>query len=580
LFVSQNQEQPLSQAHSPQWNVEVPKNTIRIALHITGTKAGTSVGSTGAVELDLFRRLPNGNWHHVRNLGGQQLGKNPGEDDGANFVIRGVPLTHIGEVSPSYTELSAYPMDLRFDTQYRVEFRLHHTSGTVGWEGGQARIYGPLYLTHANETVHCSNALTPCAAPEACVTGAPSHIFAPGITINTAAAPVQSDPPVSIAHCSTGLQPLQQLLAQNNMSFCPGEFTVQADSSSCTPQVLQHACPGVGASNDGAPNFGVPETPGGDGKIHSSTTALSICPPPANSLAGSAQSPRWTVQAATVPVQHVVPGGNGSFDYTKSSCSDTVQWPAGSTLGSYPHLSYTETRTGSVPFYTGSQSPAALLANPNSGYHCVDFGLGQVAVDVTAANRTLQNQNSLFFGEHVLPGCGWEQELRQDALQYQLMPAQAYFAANTPQASGAKLRQSTVPDVCVDPEPEIVWSEPLGQTLVPGGPFVEGIIPSTCQSSGASCAAEFAGFGTGQNATTTYDFTYASQHFGFSEIQAQYPRARWNCTEADCVELTLEQQGEFVQAQGSIKVPLYTLGRGTVELTYSSRERSEAVFAR
>lgn len=580
VFASQNQEQSLSQPHLPRWNGEITANTISIALHITGTKAGTSVGSVGAVELDLFRRLPDGSWHHVKNLGGQQLGKAPGEDNGANFVIRGVPSTHIGDVSPSYSELSSYPMDLRYNTRYRVQFRLHHTSGTVGWEGGQARIYSPLHIPHTNEAVHCSNALTPCAAPEACVTDAPAHILAPGIAINTAAAPVQNDPPVSIANCSTGLQPLQQLLAQQNMTFCPGEFSVQADSGSCAPQVLQQACPVISASNGGAPNFGVPEIPGGDGKIHGSAAASSICPPPLNSLAGPAQSPRWTVQTAAVPLQHVVPGGNGSFDYSKSSCSDTVQWPVGSMLANYPHLSYTETRSGSVPLYTGTQSPAALLADPNSAYHCQDFSLGQLVVDVTPVNRTPQNQNSLFFGEHVLPGCGWEQALHQEALQYQLMPAQAYFAANTPQASGGKLRQIAVPDVCVDPNPEIVWSDPLGQTLVPGGPYVEGVIPTTCQTSGSSCAAEFAGFGAGQNATTNYDFTYASQHFGFSEVQAQYPRARWNCNDADCVQLTLEQQGEFVQAQGRIKVPLYTLGRGTVELTYRSRERSEAVFAR
>lgn len=584
ILLSNYLNRPGSQGHAADYSSGLQSGTfVHVALHITGDKSATTVGSTGGVAIDLQREdvpgFPPG-WRTVEPLGAQQLGRAPGEGSSANFVIRGLPDEYIDGSVPDYQELHKYPLPLQWNTRYRIKFTLTRSAGRVGWQAHELRLYYPLDVPR-QEVFPCQGGLPPCSAAESCQisAGPPPEILDPAVIIHSEQAILRYDPPILLQNCSPGRDPIEVMLVQHSIHECPAAFEFQADPASCPITVETQNCPAIGTASSGMPNYGVPESPGTDGFIRSSASASSICSPPSGALAGEPQNPRWTVHNASVPFDDIEPGSDGSLEHSRQQCDSSAAWPAHSRLGNYFHLFYGQALLNHIPHYTGSIDPVALKADPSSGFACSEFPLRESTVDITPQSRTPDNGGSLFFGEHLKPGCNWEEVLRQDALNYQLIPAQAYFVANSPSLSSRKEQMADEPDACVDPVPEIVWSDPDSQALVLGGPFPEGTIPVECQGTGIACSAEFAGFGQGQQSGTNYNFDYAAQHFGFNEIQARYPAARWNCPEKHCATLTVQEDGPFLNATASMAVPLYVLGRKTVELRYAGRERKEAEFS-
>ncbi len=572
-------EYPIGANHTPNFNANFASSSeVQVAVHITGDKGDTTVGSLGGVSIDLQRRNSNGEWVLVRSLGAQQLGRQPGESSSANFVIRGLPIEFIDQDSVTdYSELHDYsPIILRYGQSYRIHFALVRTAGAVGWQAHQVRIFYPDDLVNQSKVIACLNPLSPCSAPSSCQLGEnlPAEILDATVNIHESESPTLGAS-LLLASCSPGHGTIDDLLTAQGIALCARAYEVQADTASCAAVVESRSCAAIGPSNRG-----VPQSPSADGKLRGSPEALSSCPPPEDSAAGPAQSPRWSVVNAVVPNEEIAPGSDGTLIQLKETCSQAPSWPSGSQLGSYPHLAYSRDLQDYVPHYTGSNDPAQIKRNPTGEYSCSEFPLHEQSVDVTPMTRTTLNQSSLFFGEHLKPGCNWQEVLHQDGIKHELIPAQAYFAAEPPLATGRKARSSSEPDLCVDPSPEIVWGDPEGQQLISGGPFPEQNPPVECQQTGVSCRAEFAGFGPGSQGGVQYNFRTAAQHFGFNEIQAHYPAVRWDCNGKHCAKLSVQEDGPFMSANGSLQVPLYVLGSGTVELRYAGRQRKEAEFSR
>jgi hypothetical protein len=581
VFNSHSLENP-SAGHIANFGNDVTAAQTDAALHITGDKGNTSTGSSGGVSIRLQKyNSSQRHWTAVESLGAQQLGRLPGEASPANFVIRGLPNDFIDRSVPEYDELHSYsPLRLEYGARYRIVFSLHRDSGRVGWQAHQIKLFLPVDEAR-QEVLQCSGGMTPCSAPSTCrIVGAspPESVFSGPPTIHTSAAPIRVESPISIASCSTGEAGIASLLASAGVQACPAAFQIRTEIGSCSVQHLQSSCPLPSEVSPNSENFGVAETPGSDGRIHSSSSAHAICPPPANAISEAPQNVRWTVRSVPVPASHIGGDSSGTLSVAKESCTSAVGWPQGSLLYNYPHLSFTQNIQGTDRYYTGNEDPAGMLADPNSGFACSDFTLGSAVVDVTQSTRTPENETSLFFGNHPLPGCDWRAALREDAIRFGLSSDSAYFVAEAPSQTGTNDIWDSSPEACVDPNPEIMWSAPDSKTLVPGGPFAEGRLPADC--GGAACAAEFVGFAPGTTGSTTYNFAYAAEHFGFNEIQTYYPRARWNCSEKDCVELSVSEDGESVNSLGSIKVPLYVLGRGIVELRYQGTARKELNYSR
>ncbi|MBN8549799.1 MAG: hypothetical protein J0M12_10840 [Deltaproteobacteria bacterium] len=552
----------------------------RVALHITGEKSDTTVGSLGGIAIQLEYFDPQvQRWIHKQDLGGQQLGRSPGESADANFVIRGLDPEFIGPGAGDYSELHSYNMTLRYGGRYRIRFLLHAQAGTVGWQGKQLKIFYPVEESRQS-IFECQGGMLPCGSPESCQTAAPAALFQGEPLIHTEASPLRYESPILLESCSTGVANMDELLSSHSINECADNFELRTEQSGCSVQTATRACPAIGTAKHGAPNYGVPQTPGMDGLIHASAQAASICPAPSEGLIGLPQNVRWSVTSATVPAQHVRPGSDGSFIATKESCSATIAWPDDSTLSSYPHVTYAQVMEGQSPHYTGNENPIEVKNNPAFDFSCNEFPVTSSPIDVLPEQGTPSNQNSLFNGSHVKPACDLHESLKEDAVRYSLMPSAAYFEAQPPILMGDKSLSVEMPAACIDPNPEVTWSEPDRRELVAGGPFIETTLPIECSEAGASCAAEFAGFGEGKRGSTSYDFERAAQYFGYNEIQARYPRARWNCGEKDCATIEVIRDGTSMRAQGSLRVPLYVLGNNEIELRYTNQERREAEFSR
>lgn len=582
VFESTSFERPPSDDQSAgTFTLPVSKQFADVALHITGNKAKTALGALGGIQIDLQHYLRDeGKWENSASLGAQQLGRAAGEASQANFVIRGLLPEFIDNDVAEYQELHSYsPIRLKYGDRYRVRFTLHSDSGTVGWQGAELKIFYPVQEARS-QRFDCQGGMPPCTTGFSCQTSAPAAIFHSAPVIQQELGPVRHDAPILLQSCSSGETSLQDSLSAHGISECSANFDIQLDPGTCPFQTASRNCPAIGTSAGGSPNVGVSQLPATDGKIWNSHEALDICPPPTIGIFGAAQLPRWEVTVAALPSDDVLPGSDGSFSLIKENCAATLQWPLGSSLANYPHLSYAQSAQGFSPHYTDGFDPAAIKADTHSGFACAEFPLANSKVDVEIGSGNDDQHASLFYGVHSKPACDWAEALRLDAIRFNLMPREAFFTANSPALSTEKTLSLIDPPACIDPSPELTWSEPDKRSLLPGGPFEEGELPEDCRKLGNSCQVEFAGFGPGAQGSSTYNFEYASQHFGFNEIQAHYPRARWNCAEKDCASIQVMRDGAFMQAQGSIRVPLYILGRNTVELRYVNRERREEEFIR
>lgn len=590
LYDSTNMEMTPSSAHDPNFTSHYTNNFAEIAVHITGFRRGTDDYSHGAVSIDLMKVVGN-QLVLVQPLGGRSFGKDSPQDVNprANFIIRGLRSAWIDPSVANYQELHLYtPIEVDYGAQYKIRFTLHHTNGTnVAWQGERLKVYFPQVLLNQSRTYSCQGGVAACDGASACtipeVPSSESAVFT-NFNLHSNSTPVRYDSAINLGTCLTAPISYQALLSANNISQCEQNFTFSHSVGSCTPQAQVQNCVAAGQLSQGAtvPNYGVPELPAPDGFIYVSSSAASICPPNSSSSIsiGQSQNVRWSESEEAVPADDIFPGSDGTATWSKDNCNATWQFPSASHLGNYSKLTYSSTLFAQSAQYTGSSDPALLLADPNSGYNCPEFSLASATIDVLPSQVNSGNQNSLFFGERMLPSCNWEEDLRTDGINHNLFDAGVYFKANTPVAGQSKAVANNPPPACVDPNPEQIWSAPTSKTLIPGGPFSEGNKPAQCLDPNQACAAEFFGFGPGTPSSTTYNFSLAAQHFGFSEIQAQYPRAKWNCSGEDCAHISINDSSDAVSADGTLEVPVRLFMGKTVTLKFSEGEAKERKFVR
>jgi hypothetical protein len=593
-FYSSSRERDANDpSHSAVWTQRANANTYPMVIHITGTKSGTNTFSSGNVGIELLKYNSNNQLVDTSSLGGRSFGRQDinDTDPRANFVIRGVPSNWRSQSvnNSGYTELDIHnaTLQVEYGFRYRIRFTLQHSAGgVVEWHGGSIRVYLP-QETPKTEVITCTNLLRYCDTSAQCQTPVPQNsqdIFQ-DFTLLNSGPPVSVGPQIQLGNtCQNATANFASLLQAQGINECVQNFEFNANTSGCGTSAQTLACPAIGTvgSQGTQANYGVAQLANAQGFIVGSTEAALICPPLVPQVNGlpAPTNVRWTEALVSVPPQHVQPNGVTQINWTKQNCNTQLQFPAGSLLGNYPKLSFVNSLASQQPYYTGAVDPAALKANPQSGYACPEIGLSSQGVDVLPHQVSNGNQNSLFYGERTMPGCAWEQALQNDALQHNLMPANAFFRANQPQLGVSKYISAQIPDICVDPSPEILWSEPTGRTLIPGGPYPDGQIPAQCQQGNVACSPEFVGFGPGSPAQTTYDFKTASEHFGFNEIQASYPRAKWNCADEDCVEMQVTDDGTHFTSTASVTVPVRLFFGKTTKIEYTQRERKEVLLAR
>ncbi|MBX7144735.1 MAG: hypothetical protein K1X79_09815 [Oligoflexia bacterium] len=574
--------------HEPDFSKAESTASASIAVHITGFRRGTDEYSHGSVGIRLYKVVAGQN-QFVKTLGGRSFGKDGPLDvnPDANFVIRGLTSEYIDPVVPQYQELDLYsPLNIEYGQQYKIRFKLYYTDGTrVAWQGDRLKVYFPKDELNQTRNYSCQGGLAACDGTNACsVAEVPASASAVLTNVHhlTNLPPVRYDSAIALSGCVTAPSSYQTLLSANNINQCEANFTFSFSTGSCPlqPQVIHCASAGQTGNAASGPNYGVPETPLSDGFIHSSSTASSICPASTSTAItiGSPENVRWTESEQGVPNDDIAIGSSGVLTWAKNNCSAQWQFPSGSGLPNYPKLSYNTTLSGYVPHYTGTLDPAALKSDPASGFACPELPLNSRKIDILPTQVNSGNQNSLFFGERTLPGCDWQEQLRSDGIQHSLFDAAAYFWADNPALGLSKDTFYSRPASCVDPNPEQIWSAPTTKTIIPGGPYSDQHPPAQCQDPTVSCAAEFAGFGPGTPSSNSYNFSLAAQHFGFNEVQAQYPRAKWNCSGADCVNISVTDNGDSLRADSSIEVPIRLFMGRTVKLNFSEQERKEREF--
>ena len=557
-FRSTSEDQGNSVIHSPNFGARCETTRVGIVIHVSGSPTGTSAGADGAV---LMRLVQDGT---VTDLGGRAISDPNGS---GNFVPRGVHARNRVKESfwTAYPEFGMYKdVIIDYNKNAKLVFHLKSNDGsTVAWNGGSVRIFAAKYAPVTNHPVNCSNQLlnSECETDSNCnVTALPPDLNVSAVNCNS----VHSYQPFQAMGCiedeAHAMQDLSAILIdQFGSDDTLSDYAIQ-QAASCGIQPRTISCAEIGQTGQGGsqPNYGVPQLADSNGHITSSPQANAICPPES----GNTSNIYWTEHSQSIP-------NFPEFNWTREDCSITA--PQGSELPGYlnyfPKLALGPgTITDHQALDAGDADPR-VLKNEDPRYSCSEIPLS--SNHFSEENYDLPS-TSLFKGIHADLGCGWEDSLYTDALNNGLEP-NAFFEAERNYA-GEEVLPGIPTDTCITYR--IGYDEP--DTLIDHGIFEAGSFPSVCDN--GNCQFEFVGFGEGSSGGTEFDFELAAEYYGFNEIKASYPRARWNCAGEDCVTLNIEEDNGFLVGTGQVQVPMKLLFNKTITLAVTERERYEGEY--
>lgn len=517
---------------SSQPNTNMPcasSGAVPVIIHLLGDK---SVDANTAGQVEITVRGPRIN----RNLGGQEIAANNLPESGAsNFVPRGAikDRNYVDQtILDDGAELGTYgyslnpnssepgtPLMLEPGQQYEIELRLVNVSGagSLSWTPTSLHLYTADY-----RSVPPSNVNLGCFSNE------------------------------------------QQ--AANSPNFQIYMTQPATDNTPCNPQTQTQTCPN---------NFGVSDKADVDGLIRNSAQAELACPAPAN-----ASSINWSENLINI-AQHV------SWDYINCGSSPVIP----TSLAAYqkliwppiPDQSLTVYKPLPTYQYSLDKTPTWALTN-DPAYSCGAFRIDSTCFDEDKSDCNRQiNMLDLLNGheETDLGACAAENaktEFDADALQ--IIGTSSYFL---------QLRERPTGSAHASTPPENTSCTAYRMQYAPGSfeklnqqPMLETEIPPQCTGPGAiNCYSQFVGFGAdSHNIQPDFKTDLAAEHYGFGEIQAALPAARFGCSGPYCTHVSIApvingQQINF-EAEASMEVPLNLLFGKT--LRFSSKAKDSDQF--
>jgi|GEM_PF-5295183 len=579
-----------------QGNEELTDRTF-IVLWAKGSGSGTEINACAKVGIRLRHWNARLQRWEIDDLGGQVY---TGPEIPAHFFPRGAPLRYVKNEFENYEEFQKYQkIEILYNTDYelqfaifRPEFSCNNPRGRISWTLSDVVVYTPLYrMISAGET-----------PVVACQGAAPRSGIEPGFVCNPINYPAEAVEGQARLH-----QPLTAVrLAPGSPRYVPKAYTeahalqqlaqVVPDPANydLTPRhtvtdVRINDCPPRGQSQGGgSPNYGVPETPQGDGFIHNSANAAAICPAHA-----SAEMAAWGVEPQNIRWKDRAPESlpNQPVSWTKRECN----WPPPpksefpGDLPLYAKLTWNgPSATGSYEaLYTGPELPGnppddphdpEYLRSHDPRYSCAEFPApGYITYDDP------EGHDHTFFSGMVpnLDLCDWRSMLRELAVQHYGMPPMAYFHPIFSPGHHQGYCQAPFPEF----DPCSYWyvQEGQGGALVPvaGGPYPEGTLPDECQEPGVHCLPRFNHFGAGAPGQVTYSPALAAEH-GRRQLEALLPWISWQCQGPRCarIEIDAPSGGGLITARSSVELPMNTLLGRTLTVTYTGRERWEGDLVR
>jgi len=557
-------------------------NRVRISLYIEGSSTGTSSDGQGKVEL-LIGEVGSANG----SLGGRILSGNGPH----SLVPRGVPTDYIqnegyrGDFQEFDDHGAGNPLlRLEYDKAYRIRFRLKHDSGgQVHWKANKIRIFAHQFeLGEPVADIPCNDPMLPSQQEEntACSSaqGGPAGVH--DVVVHTDQAPLQVESDIFVGYSAQSEQYSQSQFCDElnlahgvDLETCEDDYREMATSPVVENIARSHSCPEIGSGSPA--NVGVSQEPASDGFIYDSPQAASICP--ANGEGFPVTNIRWNEVEQEIPGEH-------SAQWSRQDCNQT-EIPAAALpaeVQAYPKHFADQilfSHFDSSPIHTGPESGPEndpdYLVTSNPTYNCQDYPVGFQAASVEY-NREIPDlpSGSLFSGLQYELGCDWEDQVRS-AAQAIGMNQNAWFE---PQRAD----QTTV-ELPGQPQNECVtfWTDPGAPgDLITLGQFAASDIPEICHQPGEQCHLQFLGFDGESSSTLEINPELAAEYFGFNEVRATYPRAKWGCEEEDCVNIELEQVDGQMRAEGTVYAPLNLLLGKTLELGFSEQRAWEGSLIR
>lgn len=210
-------------------------------------------------------------------------------------------------------------------------------------------------------------------------------------------------------------------------------------------------------------------------------------------------------------------------------------------------------------------------------YRCPEFPLQHMVFDDMGSGGSVPlPTHSAFLGlqPERVEGC-LLRELKHDAVTNGGLDPRAYFETETKRVDAVYLPGAPT-DSCAVYRTDL--GAPTGRTLLTAGsPLPSGERPTECSTT--PCVAEFQGLSAGSPGEATADTHHAAAYWGYNEVRSLYPRARWDCSGAECVALEIADGENEVVGRGRITVPVRLLLGQAVDLTFVDRRRKETSFA-
>ncbi len=578
-------------------------NAANVVFHLKGTGSSSADNGCGSVEL----RISSGSGS-TNGLGGQELRLNS-QSMSRNFYPRGVsPSPH--DVDPSlggHGEWAHGRLELSYDQQHRVEVRLLrdqdagcNAQSTIGWAATDLDVYTPVFNHKENRETACTqvlsnNGTTECV-PERRAVRPEYFVGEPRVSPEST---LSIDQVIPSAYSSSHalFLALQEHLGSGvvgpNQVASFGANLATEFVSPVAPRTFSHACP-QNTGVDELPDFVPGRTPAY--AIQNSSRATQVCPAtPANVASAAAAIPfqpilsnvRWSETGPTA-VSHP------AVTWVKSDC--TVQAPVfdalPAALREYPRGKLTWSDVAANPSFeivtTGRESVGNPSEDPNDPeflkrtdprYSCNDLAIGSFSYD--DANQRV-GRDSLFVGIHDnLDACDRGALLREAAESTNNIPAgirllpDMFFTPGRPRPVRRIESDDEPLNSCTAYQIREGQTQGLGDR-VPGGPFLEGVLPLACQGQ-ARCRRLFSHFGDGE-AGTTEILADRAEALGREELYAAVPWLARTCDSTRCGEIEVVPDSPApgtITAIARAKVPLTSLLGGSITLEHKHRERLE-----
>lgn len=564
----------------PDINYQVP-----IVIHVKGNGHGT--GSTQDARLRMYLiknpEQPRSN-RRVIDLGGR-LFTGPVNQNYGSLVPRGVPENFINE---NYFAL--YPEEynlyqdikLKYGQKFRLRFVLTSESGgTVRWQANSVDIYTPQYIPANEHEYACINPIKKSEEHDlsACTIDPAANPNNETISDVVISGPrLYTDPATTIHLCNPNDLSMEQMSQSLGTSITQISDYVKVGSQQNSPACTnlhsgQKDCP---AGNRGVTPPLTPEKANQECPVVLDTAHTGLQP----------VNIHWTETTLNFTL-------NNAIDWQPETCDEAS--PPSELKNSNSQLSYYKNTTLGQPHFVANDArrydsgPGIVKATVNDPNQLALNDPERLVVEdprfncsgYAAKEKSYNNQypalpaSSLFNGPVPQLGCDWAESIREEAMAAPInMPANAFFLARSELALADPVRLPEVPDSeCIDYRP---YGE-QGEKLIPLGIFPAGSVPEECENSLFPCVAKFVGFDGDNNEfqEIKLDVNLAAEGYGFGEIKAAYPRARWNCEGDDCVKMEVFKDNEHLVAQAKIRVPLKLLFGKSVEFTHTAKERWE-----